>query len=362
MGMAGADQAGSASNPASNSSDWRRHLKTMRTLALFAEPACDPRRLGEALDRLKPTALQAAAFNPDHSEQSRAAIAGAIEGRGIVLEPWRMRVPGFLKAADLSGGGVFFGFGHVLRSGAGALLSLSLLAAPAIFLWGLLTPHAPANGPGSDNLETLNLAAGFPTLVAAALGAGGFFFCLWLGLSLFRLKPARLLVLREQGRGQGMVRKMLRTELWAYGHLIGLAQGAQNATSVKRAGSYVTLAMSLRQRVLLNLRAALAREEILAVSSSPPWRGLTASLLLDSADAIVIDISDPSQAAWKFDLARSIAPRCVFVSIWGKGEGAEAALAAQGLSNRCHCYAPDGHMVDRAKFRAAISSAMRASL
>ena len=122
------------------------------------------------------------------------------------------------------------------------------------------------------------------------------------------------------------------------------------------------LGHSLRHRLGLNLANGFARSETIRIKPAQNWRPLTTSLLLDSADAIVIDISDPAQSDWKLELARSAAPRCVFVSLWGQGEGAQAALVAAGFANPCHFYAPDGHMVNRAKFRAAMLGAMRASL
>ena len=48
--------------------NWRKRLSLMRTIALFREESPDARRLGEAIDRGRSEALQAAAVNPDHSE------------------------------------------------------------------------------------------------------------------------------------------------------------------------------------------------------------------------------------------------------------------------------------------------------
>ena len=80
---------------------------------------------------------------------------------------------------------------------------------------------------------------------------------------------------------------------------------------------------------------------------------------MNSADAVVVDLTGAGEAEWLLDAARGDGP-FVFVSLWGQGEGAQAALRQAGFDTDCHFYAPDGHMLQRAKFRAAMLAAMRA--
>ncbi|HRE45325.1 MAG TPA: hypothetical protein PKY87_15320, partial [Terricaulis sp.] len=84
-------------------------LKDMRTApALRAD---DPSR--EAAERLPDRVLIAAAQNPDHSDAGRAAAAAEARARNVSVTPWRLRVPGFLSAADLAKGErLFFGWGR----------------------------------------------------------------------------------------------------------------------------------------------------------------------------------------------------------------------------------------------------------
>ena len=230
----------------------------------------------------------------------------------------------------------------------------------------------------------------------------------WLISTAFRAKPARVVLLRKFNvRGLAHVlSSMIQTELRPYGHVIGLsdkhiardrfgwlsmaALSLSNPLAalwfvigapirlvyrlfdrsgmwpavVLNARDYRNLARRLRDRIGLNLQVALTSKESFLVRTSDAWWKLCARLLLESSDAIVVDLSQIAAGTeWELDVIRdaSATARCVFVSLWGKGEEAQAALTKRGFTNPCHLYAPDGHMLDRGKFRAAMFSAMRAS-
>jgi hypothetical protein len=100
------------------------------------------------------------------------------------------------------------------------------------------------------------------------------------------------------------------------------------------------------------------------VRTSDAWWRMTAQLLMDSSDAIVMDLSQMSEGVgWELDLIREsrAARRVVFIALWGKLEEAEAALAARGIDAVVHHYAPDGEIQRRLQFRAAMLAAMRAT-
>src|SRR5262249_35566783 len=161
--------------------------------------------------------------------------------------------------------------GRLLRWGAGALFWISLLSIAGVYAWALLTPHVTVARTTSEILAGLDFIFTFLVLFESAILATVLCFGVWLIASGFRLKPARLVILREQGKGSGVVRKMLRTELRPYGHMIGLSE---KAGSVSSAASYIALANGLRNRSWLNLRAAFARKETQGVRASDAWRPL----------------------------------------------------------------------------------------
>lgn len=312
MGMARADQAGNAIN--SPGGDWKSRVKAMR------------------------------AAKPD------AAGAG---------EP--LRVPGFISAVDLDRGNIlFFGAGFLARQWLGVIAILALLVFAGLVLNSVHVHSIGAGVCGDPQITRWNVRVD-PNALCALLIAF-LAFVGWLGFVLFRRKVARVAVLRTSRvrSVSGITRKMMLSEMRAYGHLIGLTE--RNGQAVRNGHGLAALAHRLRHRTALNLRVPFARAEILSIAPSEAWRSLTMKLLLDSADAIVIDLSDPDGSAWKLDAARACAKRCVFIVLWGRGEAAEAALQQAGFTNPLHPYAPDGRMVDRAKLRAAMLGAMRTSL
>ena len=133
---------------------------------------------------------------------------------------------------------------------------------------------------------------------------------------------------------------------------------------VLNARDYRHLARRLRDRIGLNLQVAFAPCEALPVRTSDAWWRAVVRLLLDSSDAVVVDLSRVGEGtAWELDLIRDeqAGARCVFISLWGKAEEAQAALQRWGFANTCFYYAPDGEMQRRAQFRAALMEAMRAT-
>jgi hypothetical protein len=244
----------------------------------------------------------------------------------------------------------------------------------------------------------------FAALGLGVLGVLG----VWFFATELRRKPARVLLLRKFNVRAlaSALEKMLAQELRPYGHIASLSdkhikrdsfgwlstallsfsnplaalwfivgaplrfiwclfdRSRMGPATVASARDYRHLAGRLRDRIGLNLQVALASKEAFLVRTSDAWWRMVIRLLLDSSDVVVVDLSQVSDGtAWELDVIReeNAAARCVFVALWGKGEEAEAALARLGFANPCHLYAPDGHMVKRAPFRAAMLEAMRAT-
>lgn len=323
--------------------NWRKRLGLMRTaLALKAERP-DGRRLGEAVDRARTEALQAAAQNPDHSEAGRAAALNALKLREVALIPWRLTVPGFIDSKDLGRGlSLFFGWGRALR------VAFALLAVAA----------------GAAAITALIVArelAGDALLAFAILALG------WGALSLFRPKPARLLVLRgdDVQDYESAFRAFVGAELCGFGHIWRLAAPEARRRGLREkvggAGAYRRLALALRDLTGRNFSSAVgAARRARVVHATSKWRELTRRLLWDSADAVVVDLSGASEAEpWCGPIREDGVAHCVYVALWGQEAVARAALQQAGVEAQCHLYAPDGHMLDRAAFRAAMLAAMR---
>jgi hypothetical protein len=140
--------------------------------------------------------------------------------------------------------------------------------------------------------------------------------------------------------------------------------GVAEPAVVSTARNYRRLARRLHDRLGQNLRAMMTHAVTLPVLASRDWRGMTQDLLLDSADAIVVDMSCLSETAIADLLLlreAGMERRIVFVAIWGWVERAEAALRGAAFSQTCFAYAPDGEMQSRGTFRDAMLDAMRAS-
>ena len=406
--MDGTVQAARQPNDASN---WRRRLKAMRTLAQFKAADAEPRLLTEAAEALDPDALQAAAENPDHSEAARTAASTVLKARGGASGRWRLRVPGFITGVHLDRGNrLFFGFGRFVRkwSGIGVFAILAGVLAASPFAPPALSQAALENGPSvtvdlfGRHVKSDDLFAGIGAAMLACV-------VVWFLGTTFRRKPARVLLLRKfnvRHIGNALA-AMIQTELRPYGHVTGLAdkhirhdwlgflsiamlsvsnplaliwfvvsaparflyrlldRSSNGPATVLNARDYRNVAKRLRDRIGLNLETPLTSKESYLVRTSDAWWKMTARLLMDSADAIVVDVSQISQGmAWELDAIRSenASARCVFVALWGKADAAQVTLNSWGFPNPLHAYAPDGHMLDRAKFRAAMLGAMRASL
>ncbi len=383
--------------------DWRKRVRNMRTIAGLraSTPATG------AVERLTDRDLAAAAENPDHSEAGRAAARAELQARGLEPRSWRLKIPGFINAADLDlGPRLFFGAGQALRVWSGRGIFLILL--------GVLI--AAALAPDRERLtlesrfwiEIIGWRIDSDTLFASlglfSLSIAG----IWLLASALRRKPARVLLLRKFNVRAlaSPLEKMMAEELRPYGHIVSLSdkhikrdnfgwlstallslsnplaaiwfivgaplrfiwrlfdRSRMGPASVTSARDYRHLAGRLRDRIGLNVQVALASKEAFLVRTSDSWWRMVIRLLMDSTDAIIVDLSQVSEGtAWELDLIRdeNAAARCVFVALWGKGEDAEAALARWGFADACHFYAPDGHMLGRARFRAAMLNAMRAA-
>ena len=376
------DQAESGSN-------WRVQLRDMRTVSALRAPAPS----AEAAERLSDRALCAAAQNPDHSEAGRQAAAGAARARNVSLTPWRLKVPGFIKAGDLAKGErLFFGWGRRIRVWSGAAIYFALLALVAAA--GLANAQGEA-ALSDDAASILGLALFTP-------------FFVWFLATVFRRKPARVLLLRKfnvRALSEPLSR-MLARELRPYGHVATLSdkhirrdafgwvhgailslsnpialvwfvlglpirfvwrlfdRSAMGPAVVLNARDYRNLARRLRDRIGLNAQVALVSKEAFMVRTSDGWWRMSAQLLMDSSDVIVVDLSHVTAGtAWELDVIQAAkdTPRCVFVALWGKLEAAEAELRARGIEAIVHHYAPDGEIQRRPAFRAAMLAAMRAT-
>lgn len=329
--------------------DWGQdgvQLRDMRTVRALAEAAPAP----EAVERLSDRALMAAVENPDHSEAGRAAAAEALRARGLAPSRWRLKVPSFLSARDLDQGDrLFFGSGRAVR-GAGAVFCAIALACFAATLFVRL--------PGFLPLQHV-LA---PLLLATAAVGG----LVWFFAGIFRRSPARIVLLRQNAPRAFAVplARMIRRELRPYGHIVSCADRDRDADPIANARQYRLLGQRMRDRVGLNLQAALTLRETVAIEPSPAWRELVAQLLIGSGDAIVIDLTQADEEPLPelpLVAAEGAGARTVFVALWGKVEAAQAVLRAAGFAQPCFYYAPDGEMQHRAAFRAALLAAMRAT-
>jgi hypothetical protein len=362
----------------------------------------------DAVERLSDRALKAAALNPDHSEAGRAAALEAARARNVTVAPWRLRVPGFIKPADLAKGErLFFGWGRRVRVWSGAASYLSLLAVFGAVVVQQLTLESHARG-DLGPVEAFGRASAAISVGYGFAYAFGAAVLVWFFATILRRKPARVLLLRKfnvRALAEPLER-MLGRELRAYGHVatlsdkhirrdaFGWVQGAilslgnplaflwfvvgmpirllwrqfdrsaMGPAVVLNARDYRNLARRLRDRIGLNAQVALVSKEAFMVRTSDVWWRMTAQLLMESSDAIIVDLSQVSAGTeWELDLIQQekAVSRCVFIGIWGKLEAAEALLRARGIDAPVHHYAPDGELQRRAPFRAAMLSAMRAT-
>lgn len=336
-----------SSDQADSGGDWRVQLQDMRTISALRAGSPHP----DEVERLSDRALRAAALNPDHSEEARAAAAEALRARRLSAEPWRVRVPSFLSAKALEkGDALFFGFWPAVWKWLGRAVTLGFYVALG---WALLAKLSPEAAPQFDVL--LGASALLLLLLFGAMLAGVL-------RDLLRPKPARVTLVRalDGEVDEIAARKFSARELRSYGHVLSMA-GRANGATIKSAADYRARALEMGNRIGLNLTNMGTRRETLALSATDQWRPLVLNLLLDSSDAIVVDLSDGGSWALAAIQTEGAASRCVFVALWGRLEEAEAALRAAGIAQRVFPYAPDGEMQRRPLFRAAMLEAMRAT-
>ena len=363
----------------------------MRTIGALRAPA----PASGVVKRLADSVLEAAAENPDHSQVGRAAAAAELRARGLSPRPWRLGVPGFVRAADLARGErLFFGWGRAVRTWSGMLVYIPLVG---VLLAATIVEATKTNliVMSDDLYGVLGASVLIPLLT-------------WLIASAFRRKPARVLLLRKFNVRAlaGPLERMMAAELRPYGHIASLSdkhirhdrfgwlstamlsfsnplaaiwfvigapvrliwrwfdRSRMGPALVLNARDYRNLARRLRDRIGLNLQVAFSERESFLIRTSDAWWRLVVRLLIDSADVIVVDLSQVSEGtAWELDAIRSenAGARCVFTALADKDEAAARALASWGFANPRHLYAPDGHMRDRASFRAAMAGAMGAT-
>jgi len=383
------------------SEDWRKRLRNMRTLVGLKRDEVD----ASALDGLDADALRAAADNPDHSVAGRAATARALAASGEPAWRWRLAVPGFINARDLARGQkLFFGWGRVVRKWSGLAFYLVLLAILAAAFLGTSTQVDPSTLPISTPANEIDLDTVYGFVGLAALLP----LLLWFVASALRRKPARVLLLRKFNvrAYSEPLERAISNEFRPFGHIASLSdkfirrdtfgwvstavlsfgnplaaawfifgapirfvyrlfdRSGMGPAVVLNARDYRNLARRLRDRIGLNLQVAFTSKEAFLVRTSDAWWKQVVRLFFDSSDVILVDLTKVTDGtAWELDTIRdeNLAARCVFIALWGRLEEAQAALAARGLANPCHAYAPDGHMVDRHRFRAAMLGAMAAT-
>lgn len=239
-------------------------------------------------------------------------------------------------------------------------------------------------------------------------GVFGAFAAVWFVVTWLRRKPARVLLLRKFnvkalsspltrmisrelrpfGHVATLSDKHIRRDYWGWLHQLVLSVGnplalilliittpirfawrlfdrsAMGPATVLNARDYRNLAKRLRDRMGLNLQVALVAKEAFMVRTSDGWWRLVAQLLMDSADAIVVDLSQVSAGTeWELDIIQTqkLEARCVFVALWGKAQEASQHLRARAIDAPLFHYAPDGEIQDRAAFRAAMLGAVRAT-
>jgi hypothetical protein len=228
--------------------------------------------------------------------------------------------------------------------------------------------------------------------------------------SWFRRKPVRVLLLRRfNNRRLGKVySKLAKTELFPFGHVIALSDhhlkrgfrisGAFLAAAspahlafiiigapilfllrlsdrtrwgpayVANARDYRLLAKRLHDRMELNLQTTFSSYAYLVRSTDTWWKEII-RLFMESADAIVLDVSEISAGtAWEIDLINryQLWNRVVIVSNSDYSATAEAAvqkLVPKNTSQRpILYYNVTGSMISREEFRSQMIGALRASI
>jgi len=380
-------------NQAEAGGDWRMQLREMRTRSALRADAPSPDEVRRLTDR----DLRAAAQNPDHSDAGRAAAEAELRARSVSTGRWQVAVPGFIRSQDLARGErLFFGWGRGVRVWSGALIYialLALLAAAGLAETGVIAPLEQTLS--DDQFGFIGLALLAP-------------FVIWFAATCLRRRPARVLLLRKFNVRDlaEPLERMIARELRPYGHVASLSdkfirreyfgwvqmallslsnpiaaawfviglpirfvwrlfdRSAMGPAVVLNARDYRNLARRLRDRIGLNAQVALVSKEALLIRTSDAWWRMVVRLLLDSTDAILVDLSQVTAGtAWELDLIaeEGAARRCVFVALWGKLDEAEAALKARGIEAPVFHYAPDGEIQRRPPFRAAMLAAMRAT-
>lgn len=401
--MNGADQA-------AIEGDWRMHLRDMRTLRTLQNGAPAEDEIRRMPDRV----LRAAVQNPDHSEAARAAAEAELRARSITAERWRLVVPGFIQPDDLErrGDKLFFGWGRAVRVWSGRGVFAGLLAMLAFAFTHQISID---QWQWRDGVLVASSFREFVSMVEALQIVGYLLagcvlpsLLVWFFASALRRHPARITLLRKFNvrHLSEPLERVLAQELRPYGHIATLSdryirherfgwlqtallslgnplaalwfvvglpirfvwrlfdRSAMGPAVVLNARDYRNLAARLRDRIGLNVQAAMVSKEAFMVRTSDAWWRMTAQLLMDSSDAIVMDLSQMSEGVgWELDLIRDSGAerRVVFIALWGKLEEAEAALAARGIDAVVHHYAPDGEIQRRPQFRAAMLAAMRAT-
>ncbi len=420
---------------------FRKRLSAVRRWGLLACPAPKHSALEKWARWRSDAELNVAAVLPDHSPAGREAAAAALAARGGGVTGLQLTAPSFLagKGARLNLG-TFFGWAYGLRRLArlmvlgGAVLLIGalavLLASEHVALTGGLESGAISAAEFAERHHRADLitrnADALLTRMAdhpaaqraaaahqAALWGGGVFaagLIFWALAVQARRRPARVLVLRPQGRrAQGAMRWLIAHELRPFGHVVGLSGRSVRRTRVAWTGpglaaaggqlSAVLLVLSTPARVIgrildkarlvealvasaqdyrslarrlidrggQNFAAEMTTRETIVARPTDVWRGEVSRLLLGSSDVVIVDASalDAEDAAdLSTNVDERVRGRLVFVCAHEAADEAAGRLrqSGLGLSHPLALYRRGGRLLDPRAFRETVLAAMRSRI
>lgn len=439
--------------PQVGQSELEGRLTAMVTLRALRREAPDARAAERDLAGLSEMALAFAAQNMDHSERGRDMARRALAARvGEAEADRRIEAfidetpsPGWVGAGDVAkGDAIFFGWRPW------AMRGLLVLALASVALWfglvwdadnreraafdtavaaGVLKPaeveeayrEPPANSGDPTALtkkqalrERPDVAPYFAEYQRRSELSGNaglwsmFLFPLYTILLGWRLKPARVLLLRrfndpEIGKS---IEKMSRRWLKPYGHVFTLADKhfrrsrlaplvswfsfnpflllwrvvnipvsfVIRLTDRSRAGpilvwnarDFRNFARRLIDRYGLNLEMERTQRRTIAVRTSDKWWQHVVTMLMHAADVVVVDVTEVAGGTvWELEtvLRERVGERVVFVAREDRAQEATASLAQHGFPGREPVlYRANGSLRENRAFREQMRQAISRKL